>query len=50
VYGLPPDPKLPTRNLYPSRFAALAGAIMVGLASLFHLRDRGATERRGEHA
>jgi formate dehydrogenase iron-sulfur subunit len=45
VYGLPPDPQLPTRNLVPSSIYAAFAAVMVGLAGLFHLRDRGARER-----
>jgi len=44
VYGLPPDPKLPTRNLVPGSVYAVLGAIMAGLAGIFHLRDRGARE------
>jgi formate dehydrogenase iron-sulfur subunit len=44
VYGLPPDPKMPTRNLVPGSVFAVLGAIMVGLASIFHLRERGAGE------
>src|SRR6202167_1049372 len=46
VYGLPPDPKMPTRNLIPGAVLAVFGAIMVGLAGIFNLRDRGARERR----
>jgi formate dehydrogenase iron-sulfur subunit len=45
VYGLPPDPKLPTRNLIPASVYSIVGAIVVGLAGLFNLRDRGARER-----
>jgi formate dehydrogenase iron-sulfur subunit len=45
VYGLPPDPQLPTRNLVPSSIYAAFAAVMVGLAGLFHLRYRGARER-----
>ena len=48
VYGLPPDPKLPTRNLVSSSVFAVLGAIMVGLTGLFHLRERGARESAGE--
>ena len=44
VYRLPPDPKLPSRNLVPSSLYALAGAIMVGLAGIFNLRKRAASE------
>jgi formate dehydrogenase iron-sulfur subunit len=46
VYGLPPDPKMPTRNLVPGSLYALLGAIMVGLAGIFNFRNRGARERR----
>ena len=45
VYGLPPDPKMPTRNLVPSSIAAAVGALLVGLAGVFSFRGRGAAER-----
>jgi hypothetical protein len=45
VYGLPPDPKMPTRNLVPSSIAAAVGALLVGLAGIFSFRSRGAAER-----
>jgi formate dehydrogenase iron-sulfur subunit len=48
VYGLPPDPKMPTRNLVPGTVYAVFGAIMVGLAGIFNFRSRGAGETRGE--
>ncbi len=41
VYGLPPAPKLPTRNLWPGSFFTVLGAVLVGVAGLFHLRTRG---------
>jgi formate dehydrogenase iron-sulfur subunit len=44
VYGLPRAPKLPTRNLVPGSVYAVLGAIMVGLAGIFHLRERGTRE------
>jgi formate dehydrogenase iron-sulfur subunit len=44
VYGLPPDPKLPSRNLVRGSLYALAGAIMVGLAGIFNFRKRAASE------
>ena len=44
VYRLPPDPKMPTRNLVPGSMYALLGAIMVGLAGIFNFRKRGASE------
>ena len=50
VYGLPPDPKMPTRNLVPGSLYAVLGAIMVGLAGIFHFRDaaRASAERSRE--
>jgi formate dehydrogenase iron-sulfur subunit len=44
VYGLPPDPKMPTRNLVPSSVYALLGAVMVVLTSIFNFRNRGASQ------
>jgi formate dehydrogenase iron-sulfur subunit len=44
VYGLPPDPKLPSRNLVPGSVFAVLGALMVGLAGVFNFRNRAATE------
>jgi formate dehydrogenase iron-sulfur subunit len=41
TYGLPPDPKLPSRNLVPASMYAVLGAILIGLAGLFNLRSRG---------
>jgi formate dehydrogenase iron-sulfur subunit len=46
VYGLPPDPKMPTRNLIPASMSAVLGAIVLGLAGLFNFRNRGAKEDR----
>jgi hypothetical protein len=43
VYGLPPDPKMPTRNLVPGSVFAVLGAIMVSLAGIFNFRNRGAS-------
>jgi formate dehydrogenase iron-sulfur subunit len=40
VYGLPPDPKLPTRNLWPSSVWTAVGAVVIGLAGLFNFRTR----------
>ena len=40
VYGLPPDPKLPTRNLVPSSLLSALGALLIGLLGIFHLRER----------
>jgi formate dehydrogenase iron-sulfur subunit len=45
VYRLPPDPKLPSRNLVPGSLYALLGAIMVGLGGIFNFRKRGASEQ-----
>ena len=40
VYNLPPDPKMPSRNLVPgSRWTAL-GAIVVGLLGILNFRNR----------
>jgi formate dehydrogenase iron-sulfur subunit len=44
VYRLPPDPKIPSRNLAPGSLFAMLGAIMIGLAGLFNFRKRGASE------
>jgi formate dehydrogenase iron-sulfur subunit len=44
VYGLPPDPKLPSRNVIPGTVYSMLGAILVGLAGIFSFRNRGATE------
>jgi formate dehydrogenase iron-sulfur subunit len=44
VYRLPPDPKMPTRNLIRGSIYAVLGAIMVGLTGIFHLRERGTRE------
>jgi formate dehydrogenase iron-sulfur subunit len=41
VYGLPPDPKLPTRHLKSSSWLTVAGAALVSLAGLFSFRARG---------
>ena len=41
VYGLPPDPKLPTRNLVSGSLYAMLGAVLVGLAGILNFRNRG---------
>ena len=41
VYGLPPDPKMPTRNLVSGSLYSVLGAILVGLIGLFNFRNRG---------
>jgi formate dehydrogenase iron-sulfur subunit len=50
VYGLPPEPALPSRQLTPSALWTALGAVVVGLAGIFSFRTRGAagTARRGE--
>jgi formate dehydrogenase iron-sulfur subunit len=40
VYGLPPDPKLPSRNLVPGALFSGLGALLVGLIGLLSFRDR----------
>jgi formate dehydrogenase iron-sulfur subunit len=40
VYGLPPDPKLPTRNVRASSWLSVAGAVVVGVAGLLSFRTR----------
>jgi len=47
TYGLPPDPKLPSRQLVPGTVATVLGAIMVGLAGIFSFRNRGSGEPAG---
>src|ERR1700691_4072147 len=44
VYSLPPDPKIPSRNLTPGSLYAMLGAILIGLAGIFNFRKRGASE------
>src|SRR5712675_758415 len=46
VYRLPPDPKMPSRNLIPASMWAVLGAIVVGLAGIFNFRNRGGKEDR----
>jgi formate dehydrogenase iron-sulfur subunit len=41
VYHLPPDPKLPTRNVKSSSWLAVASAVVVSLAGLLSFRTRG---------
>jgi formate dehydrogenase iron-sulfur subunit len=42
VYGLPSNPRLPTRNLVPSSLLSTLGALMVGLMGIISFRSRGA--------
>jgi formate dehydrogenase iron-sulfur subunit len=48
VYGLPPDPKMPTRNLLSGTWFSLFGAVLVGLMGIINFRNRGALERDQE--
>jgi formate dehydrogenase iron-sulfur subunit len=41
VYGLPPDPKLPSRNLARSSWFSVLGGVLIGLAGLVSFRTRG---------
>ena len=41
VYGLPPDPKLPSRNLKPSALWSTLGAVALAILSVFSFRERG---------
>ena len=43
VYGLPPDPKMPTRNLKSGTWFSALGAILVGLMGIINFRNRGAS-------
>ena len=45
VYNLPPDPKMPTRNLTSSSLFSVLGAVLVGLIGIFNFRNRGARAR-----
>jgi formate dehydrogenase iron-sulfur subunit len=42
VYGLPADPKLPSRHLLPASLWSMLGALFVGLMGIFSFRTRGA--------
>ena len=46
VYGLPPDPKMPTRNLASASWFSMLGAVIVGLMGIINFRNRSA--RTGE--
>jgi formate dehydrogenase iron-sulfur subunit len=46
VYGLPPEPALPSRNLAPGSLWSAVGALLVGLAGLVSFRARGRAERQ----
>ena len=47
VYGLPPDPQMPTRNLARSSLWTVLGAAIVGLVGLFNFRGRRARAEAG---
>jgi formate dehydrogenase iron-sulfur subunit len=42
VYGLPSDPKTPTRNLQSGSWFSALGAVLVGLMGVINFRNRGA--------
>ncbi len=42
VYGLPPDPKMPSRNLTSGSWFSALGAVLVGLIGVINFRNRGA--------
>lgn len=44
VYRLPPDPRMPSRNLLPASLWSGLGAVVIGLMGLFSFRTRGAEE------
>jgi formate dehydrogenase iron-sulfur subunit len=48
VYGLPPSPRLPTRNLTPSSLLSAAGALVLGLMGIINFRMRGANAEARE--
>ena len=41
VYGLPPDPKIPSRNLKASGVWSVLGAFAIALTGLVNFRNRG---------
>ena len=48
AYGLPPDPKMPTRNLASASWFSVLGAVLVGLMGIINFRNRGARAEREE--
>src|SRR5687767_4407003 len=44
VYGLPPDPKIPSGNLVKSSMFSVFGALIVALIGIFNFRERQAGE------
>ncbi len=49
VYGLPRNPRLPTRNLWASSALSVATAVVLGLVGLVTLRRRRVDEQAGGH-
>jgi hypothetical protein len=50
VYGLPEDPKLPSRTVLPSSILSIGSAIAIGLAALFSFRVRRVNRLAGDGA
>jgi formate dehydrogenase iron-sulfur subunit len=53
VYNLPPDPKMPTRNLARSSWLSGLGAVLIGIMGVisFRMRGQGPDHRGGpDHA
>jgi formate dehydrogenase iron-sulfur subunit len=50
VYGLPREPKLPSRTVLPSSLFSIGSAIAVGLAALFSFRVRRVNQLGGDAA
>jgi hypothetical protein len=48
VYGLLPDPKMPTRNLASASWFSALGAVLVGLMGVINFRNRGSRLESGE--
>jgi formate dehydrogenase iron-sulfur subunit len=47
VYGLPANPKLPSKNLWPSSVLSMAGAAIIGALGLMSFRQRRMERRAG---
>jgi formate dehydrogenase iron-sulfur subunit len=50
TYGLPSNPKLPSRSVLPSSLLSVGGAIVMGLAALFSFRVRRVNQLNGGSA
>jgi formate dehydrogenase iron-sulfur subunit len=50
TYGLPSNPKLPSRSVLPSSLFSLGGAIVMGLAAVFSFRVRRVNQLNGGSA